>query len=67
MLIIIYVSGTYGYLYIHESHVNLIWYLYLFLLNKLCLSLSLSQSGPTSKGILTVQRCNFGPKLEILT
>ena len=41
---IIYVSGTYDYLYIHESYVNLIWYLYLFLLNKLCPSLSLSES-----------------------
>ena len=41
MLIIIYVSGTFDYLYIHESYVNLIWYLYVFLLNKLCLSLSL--------------------------
>ena len=42
MLMIIYVSGTYDYLFIHESYVNLIWYLYVFLLNKLCLSLSLS-------------------------
>ena len=33
----------YAYLYIYESSVNLIWYLYLFWLNKLCLSLSLSQ------------------------
>ena len=35
MLIIMYVSGTYDYLYIHEIYVNLIWYMHLFLLDKL--------------------------------
>ena len=38
-----YISGVYGYLYICEICVNLIWYLYLFMLNKFCLSLSLSR------------------------
>ena len=36
-----YISGLYGYLYVCEIYVNLIWYLYLFMLNKFCLSLSL--------------------------
>ena len=36
-----YVSRIYGYLYIYKTYVNLIWNLYLFLLIKLCLSLSL--------------------------
>ena len=39
-----YISGLFGYFYVCEIYVNLIWYLYLFMLNKfyLCLSLSLS-------------------------
>ena len=37
-----YISGLFGYLYVCETYVNLIWYLYLFMLNKFCLSLSLS-------------------------
>ena len=36
-----YVSGVYCYLYFDQMHVNLIWYLYPFMLNKICLSLSL--------------------------
>ena len=39
-----YISRLYGYLYVCEIYVNLIWYLYLFMLNKFCLSLSLSLS-----------------------
>ena len=39
-----YISGLFGYLYVCETYVNLIWYLYLFMLNKFCLSLSLSLS-----------------------
>ena len=37
-----YISGLFGYFYICEIYVNLIWYLYLFMLNKFCLSLNLS-------------------------
>ena len=37
-----YVSGVYCYVYFDQMHVNLIWYLYPFMLNKICLSLSLS-------------------------
>ena len=37
-----YISGLIGYFYVCEIYVNLIWYLYLFMLNKFCLSLSLS-------------------------
>ena len=55
VLIIIYVSGTYDYLYIHESYVNLVWYLYLFLLNKLCLSLSLSLLSSPEKMICSIE------------
>ena len=40
--VIHYISGLYGYLYICEIYVNLIWYLYLFMLNTFCLSLSLN-------------------------
>ena len=40
-----YISRLYGYLYVYEIYVNLIWYLYLFMLNKVCLSLSLSDVG----------------------
>ena len=40
--IIHYISGLFGYFYVCEIYVNLIWYLYLFMLNKFCLSLSLS-------------------------
>ena len=36
-----YVSGLFGYFYVCEIYVNLIWYLYLFMLNIFCLSLSL--------------------------
>ena len=36
------ISGLFGYFYVCEIYVNLIWYLYLFMLNKFCLSLSLS-------------------------
>ena len=39
--IINFISVLYGYLYVCEIYVNLIWYLYLFMLNKICLSLSL--------------------------
>ena len=42
-----YVSGVYCYLYFDQMHVNLIWYLYPFMLNKIGLSLSLIMSlGP---------------------
>ena len=37
-----YISGLFGYFSVCEIYVNLIWYLYLFMLNKFCLSLSLS-------------------------
>ena len=37
-----YISGLFGYFYVCEIYVNLMWYLYLFMLNKFCLSLSLS-------------------------
>ena len=36
-----YKSELFGYFYVCEIYVNLIWYLYLFMLNKFCLSLSL--------------------------
>ena len=39
-----YVSGVYCYLYFDQMHVNLIWYLYPFMLNKICLSLSLNKT-----------------------
>ena len=39
-----YISGLYGYLYVYEIYVNLIWYLYLFMLNKICLSLSVNHT-----------------------
>ena len=39
-----YISGFFGYFYVCEIYVNLIWYLYLLMLNKFCLSLSLSLS-----------------------
>ena len=39
-----YMTGLYGYLYVCEIYVNLKWYLYLFMLNKFCLSLSLRLS-----------------------
>ena len=32
-----YISGLFGYFYVCEIYVNLIWYLYLFMLNKFCL------------------------------
>ena len=38
-----YISGLFGYLSVCEIYVNLIWYLYLFMLNKFCLSLSESE------------------------
>ena len=38
-----YISGLFGYFYVCEIYVNLIWYLYLFMLNKFCLSLSLNK------------------------
>ena len=34
MLLIHYASGLYGYLYIREIYVNLMWFVYLLLLNK---------------------------------
>ena len=37
-----YISGLFGYFSVCEIYINLIWYLYLFMLNKFCLSLSLS-------------------------
>ena len=37
-----YISGLFGYFSVCEIYVNLIWHLYLFMLNKFCLSLSLS-------------------------
>ena len=39
-----YISGLLGYFSVCAIYVNLIWYLYLFMLNKFCLSLSLSLS-----------------------
>ena len=42
--VIYYLSWIYGYLYICGICVNLIWYLYLFMFNKFCLSLSMSMS-----------------------
>ena len=39
-----YISGLFGYFSVCEIYVNLIWHLYLFMLNKFCLSLSLSLS-----------------------
>ena len=39
-----HISWLYGYLYFCEICVNLIWYLYVFMLNKFCLSLSLGLS-----------------------
>ena len=39
-----YISGLFGYFDVCEIYVNLIWYLYLFMLNKFCLSLSLGLS-----------------------
>ena len=36
------ISGLFGYFYVCEIYINLIWYLYLFMLNKFCLSLSLA-------------------------
>ena len=47
-----YISRLYGYLYVCEIYVNLKWYLYLFMLNKLCLSLSprLSENKNNKKG-----------------
>ena len=38
-----YILGLFGYFYVCEIYVNLIWYLYLFMLNKFCLSLSLNK------------------------
>ena len=37
-----YISGLFGYFYVCEIYVNLIWYLYLFMLNKFWLSLIMS-------------------------
>ena len=51
VLIIHYVSGTYGSLYICEICVNLIWYLYAFLFNSLCLCLSLC-----GRALMTIKR-----------
>ena len=34
-----YISGLFGYVYVCEIYVNLIWYLHLFMLNTFCLSL----------------------------
>ena len=34
-----YISGLFGYLYVCEIYVNLIWYLYLFMLNFVLVSL----------------------------
>ena len=42
-----YISGLFGYVYVCEIYVNLIWYLYLLMLNKFCLSLSLSLMNQT--------------------
>ena len=39
-----YISELFGYFYVCEIYVYLIWYLYLFMLNKFCLSLSESES-----------------------
>ena len=36
-----YISGLFGYFSVCEIYVNLIWYMYLFMLNKFYLSLSL--------------------------
>ena len=48
-----YISGLFGYFPVCAIYVNLIWYLYLFMLNKFCLSLSLSLS---LCGILLISR-----------
>ena len=42
-----FISGLFGYFYVCEIYVNLIWYLYLFMLNKFCLSPSESESALT--------------------
>ena len=36
-----YISGLFDYFYVCEIYVNLIWYLYLFMLNKFCLRVCL--------------------------
>ena len=53
-----YISRLFGYLYVCKIYVNLIWYLYLFMLNKFCLSLSLSLRRKTDQ-ILNVNNSNF--------
>ena len=49
-----YISGSFGYLYFCEIYVNLIWYLYLFMLNKFCLRLSLIYHLPKKDFRLTL-------------
>ena len=55
--IIHYTSGLFGYFYVCEIYVILIWYLYLFMLNKFCLSLSLSLKQWCSSTIVCVPPC----------
>ena len=51
------ISGLYGYLYVCEIYVNLIWYMYLFMLN----IISESESGPIIFVVTPLTRnCNLG-------
>ena len=54
-----YISGLFGYFYVCEIYVNLIWYLYLLMLNKFCLSLSLSLSLFFDGGYITHSHTNL--------
>ena len=47
-----HISGLFGYFYVCEIYVNLIWYLYLFMLNKFCLNLSESESEAYQQRVL---------------
>ena len=58
-----YISGLFGYFSVCEIYVNLIWYLYLFMLNKLCLSLSLSLS-LLSPSLLAHLTCTYFIKIS---
>ena len=50
-----YISGLFGYFSVCAIYVNLIWYLYLFMLNKFCLSLSESESGTIFQGMYSLR------------
>ena len=61
-----YISGLFGYFYVCEIYVNLIWYLYLFMLNKFCLSLSLLHRFRAATVMMPAphqNRCNGHPDL----